>query len=86
MKVKVLDAIMGSGKTQRLISDVSKLANPVIYITPLLSECHRFAGTVLDENGVVVRRYLRQNHVFSSTKTITYKHFYYIYYSYKKCL
>lgn len=53
MKVKVLDAIMGSGKTKRLISDVSKLANPVIYITPLLSECHRFAGTVLDENGVV---------------------------------
>lgn len=55
MKVKVLDAIMGSGKTQRLISDVSKLSNPVIYITPLLSECHRFAGTVLDENGVVVK-------------------------------
>lgn len=54
MKVKVLDAIMGSGKTQRLIGDVAKLTNPVIYITPLLSECHRFAGTVVDENGVVV--------------------------------
>ena len=46
MKVKVLDAIMGSGKTQRLIGDVAKITNPVIYITPLLSECHRFAGTV----------------------------------------
>lgn len=44
---KVLDAIMGSGKTQRVISDVSKITNPVIYITPLLSECHRFDGTVL---------------------------------------
>lgn len=60
MKVKVLDAIMGSGKTQRLIGDVSKITNPVIYITPLLSECHRFAGTVL-----LQWRFLRQKQFFN---------------------
>lgn len=40
MEVKVLDALMGSGKTTKLINDVSLLPNdrPVIYITPLLSE------------------------------------------------
>lgn len=39
MEVKVLDALMGSGKTTRLIKDVSELQNnPVIYIAPLLSE------------------------------------------------
>jgi len=41
MIVKVLDALMGSGKTTKLIKDVSLLPNnnPVIYIAPLLSEC-----------------------------------------------
>ena len=39
MIVKVLDALMGSGKTTKLINDVSELQNnPVIYIAPLLSE------------------------------------------------
>lgn len=46
MIVKVLDALMGSGKTTKLINDVEQLQNiPVIYIAPLLSECHRFDGT-----------------------------------------
>lgn len=51
MKIKVYDAIMGSGKTTRLIEDISKLPADahVIYITPLLSECHRVAGTSYDE-------------------------------------
>lgn len=73
MKVKVLDAIMGSGKTQRLIGDVAKITTPVIYITPLLSECHRFAGTVVDENGCVVEDdlgfpYYEMSHPLASKK------------------
>lgn len=50
MKIKVLDAMMGSGKTTRLIQDISNLQSEskVIYITPLLTECHRIAGTVFD--------------------------------------
>lgn len=51
MKIKVYDAMMGSGKTTKLIEDIAALpadAN-VIYITPLLSECHRVAGTSYDE-------------------------------------
>ena len=55
MIVKVLDALMGSGKTTKLINDVEQLQNnPVIYIAPLLSECHRFAGTQVDEDGDLV--------------------------------
>lgn len=50
MKIKVLDAMMGSGKTTRLIQDIADLPadSKVIYITPLLTECHRIAGTVFD--------------------------------------
>ena len=50
MKIKVLDAMMGSGKTTRLIQDIANLPpdSKVIYITPLLTECHRIAGTVFD--------------------------------------
>ncbi len=61
MNVKVLDALMGSGKTTKLIKDVSLLPNnnPVIYIAPLLSECHRFAGTFL-----LLWRFLRQKQIF----------------------
>lgn len=58
IKVKVLNALMGSGKTTRLMQDVGNLppSSPVIYIAPLLSECHRFAGTIPDEDtGEVIR-------------------------------
>lgn len=50
MKIRVLDAMMGSGKTTRLIQDIADLPadSKVIYITPLLTECHRIAGTVFD--------------------------------------
>ena len=50
MKIKVLDAMMGSGKTTRLIQYIADLPadSKVIYITPLLTECHRIAGTVFD--------------------------------------
>lgn len=51
MEIHILDAIMGSGKTTRLIELISKLPSTerIIYITPLLSECHRIAGTTPDE-------------------------------------
>ncbi len=47
VKVKVIDALMGTGKTQRMIHDMADLPEDVciIYITPLLSETHRIAGT-----------------------------------------
>lgn len=50
MKIKVYDAMMGSGKTTRLIQEISQLPKDakIIYITPLLSECHRIAGTSYD--------------------------------------
>lgn len=50
MKIRVLDAMMGSGKTTRLINDIASLPadSKIIYITPLLAECHRIAGTVFD--------------------------------------
>ncbi len=46
--IKVLDAIMGSGKSTRLIDDISNLplTTKVIVVLPLLTECHRFAGTM----------------------------------------
>ena len=45
--VKVIDALMGTGKTQRMIHDMAALPEDVciVYITPLLSETHRIAGT-----------------------------------------
>lgn len=51
MKIKVYDAMMGSGKTTKLIEDIAGLPADahVIYITPLLTECHRVAGTSYDE-------------------------------------
>lgn len=56
MKVKVLSAMMGSGKTTRLIKEMAEMPtdSKIMYIAPLLSECHRIAGTHLEEveNGV----------------------------------
>jgi len=47
MKINVMSAMMGSGKTTKLIDYISKLPmdSKIMYITPLLSECHRIAGT-----------------------------------------
>lgn len=57
MEVKIYDASCGSGKTTRIIDMVSKLDDnvKVIFVVPLLSECHRVAGTygVEDEEGNV---------------------------------
>lgn len=48
--IKIYDACCGSGKTTRLIDDISKLPmeQKVIIVVPLLSETHRYAGTIED--------------------------------------
>lgn len=44
--IEILDCCCGSGKTTKLIDDISKLNNDTkaIYVTPLLSECYRVSG------------------------------------------
>lgn len=50
-KFKVLDAMMGSGKSTKIIHDISQSDSkqPFLYISPLIDECHRVAGTSYDE-------------------------------------
>lgn len=50
--VKVIDALCGQGKTLRMIEQMAAMpdSQKVIYITPLLSETHRIAGTKYKEN------------------------------------
>lgn len=57
MKIKVYDALMGSGKTETIISEIKKssMMNRYLYITPLLSECHRIAGTKFDADDILKR-------------------------------
>lgn len=54
-KVRVLDACPGSGKTTKLIKEIAEMPvdSKIIYVTPMLSECHRVAGTyaLVDDNG-----------------------------------
>lgn len=44
-KIKILDSIMGSGKTSAVITMMNEreIDRPVIFITPFLAECERFA-------------------------------------------
>lgn len=51
-KIKVYEAIMGNGKTKRIIEDLRTESRPVIYITPLLSEVYRVSGAVVNDKGV----------------------------------
>jgi len=53
-EILVLDAVMGSGKTNTIINRLRWVDQPVLYIAPLLSECHRIAGTIEDEDGGLV--------------------------------
>lgn len=53
-KIIVLDAIMGNSKTQRLKKIMLDSNNPVLYITPLLSESMSVVG-VENEDGVQLR-------------------------------
>lgn len=48
--VKVIDALCGQGKTKRMIAQMVAMPEEqkIIYITPLLSETHRIAGTEYD--------------------------------------
>ena len=49
---KVYDAMMGSGKTTQIIENIrtAEKDQNFLYITPLLDECHRVAGTTYDED------------------------------------
>ena len=57
MSIKVYDAMMGSGKTTRIIEEIQKAdhSQKFIFITPLLTECHRIAGTVYEESDIYKR-------------------------------
>jgi len=48
--VKVIDALCGQGKTEKMIAQMAAMPEEqkIIYITPLLSETHRIAGTEYD--------------------------------------
>ena len=52
--ITVLDAIMGNSKTQRLKKIMLDSVNPVLYITPLLSESMSVVG-VMNDDGVQVK-------------------------------
>lgn len=49
---KVYDSIMGSGKSTRMIEEINNSLPETrwIVVTPFLAECHRYAGTVIDES------------------------------------
>lgn len=53
-KITVFDAIMGNSKTQRLKGIMLEDTNPVLYITPLLSESMSVVG-VLNDDGVQLK-------------------------------
>lgn len=57
--VKVFDAMMGSGKTESIIRDMGKRSavdgSKFLYISPLIDECHRVAGTYYEEGDVYKR-------------------------------
>ena len=49
--------MMGSGKTTRIIEEINTAENNqnFLYITPLLNECHRIAGTTYDPDDLLKR-------------------------------
>ena len=53
-KITVLDAIMGNSKTSELKDIMEACPNPVLYITPLLSESMSVVG-VCNDDGVQVK-------------------------------
>lgn len=50
MNIKVYDAMMGSGKTTNIIQSMKEapVTQKFMFITPLLTECHRIAGTTYE--------------------------------------
>lgn len=57
MSIKVYDAMMGSGKTTKIIEEIQKAdhSQKFMFITPLLTECHRIAGTVYEDGDIYKR-------------------------------
>ena len=51
MSIVVYDAMCGQGKTERIIEEIAAKVNPVLYISPLLSEVDRVCGYLFDSDG-----------------------------------
>ena len=49
--IVVYDAMCGQGKIERIIKEIAEKVNPVLYISPLLSEVDRVCGYLFDEDG-----------------------------------
>lgn len=62
-RITVLDAIMGSGKSEMLMDEINKMpfTQKFLYITPLLDECHRVAGTQYEKDDVYKRPLTNEN-------------------------
>lgn len=56
-KFKVMDVLCGGGKTTEVINQISKShkKQPFMYISVLIDECHRIAGTYYEEDDVYKR-------------------------------
>lgn len=56
-EITVFDAVCGSGKTHHIMELVNKSerSNKFLYITPLIDECHRIAGTEYQKDDVFKR-------------------------------
>jgi len=51
-KVNIKDQLMGTGKSSKMIEEINN-SDPdqrYIVVTPFLKECHRYAGTIIDED------------------------------------
>ena len=53
--IVVYDAMCGSGKTERVIGEIANKTNPVIYISPLLTELDRICGFSKDDQGEYIK-------------------------------
>lgn len=56
-EIVVYDGMCGSGKSTKMMELMQENINEskFLYITPLLTECHRVAGTKMDKSGNLVR-------------------------------
>lgn len=51
-KVIIKDQLMGTGKSSKMIEEINNddIDQRYIVVTPFLKECHRYAGTLIDES------------------------------------
>lgn len=85
--ITVFDALMGQGKTQKIISKIKDTNNnqKFIYITPLLSEAHRIAGTLYckdDDNKKPLKCNITRNYLYAEDAPLRGRRFKHPEYSY----